>query len=334
LLILSGVKMLSFPSLRQLEVFITLARLGNFSAAAAALDMTQSAISQSLVQLETLLDVKLFDRTTRALALTSVGTFFLPRAERSVQEIRTALEDLDDISHARIGQLAVASLSSMAHRVLPVVLNDLRRKYARVRVTVVDDSAQGVLNHLANGLADIALSSRPENGAKLAFVPLFRDAYQLVCRRDHPWAGRKSIKWAMLKGQSFVALSREAGIRTQLDREVGRFLPPEELGARQLGTVLGLIEAGIGVSALPALACPAESHSALASVPLVAPRLDREIGLLSRAQRSLTPAAHAFVTELVQHLNDRKVNIVGVEPVAARFDVNRVLDTLQNSKAD
>lgn len=324
--------MLSLPSPRQLEIFVTLARLGSFSAAAEQLAMTQSAVSQSLVQLETLVGGKLFDRTTRALALTSVGTFFLPRAERIVEELRAAMEDLDDVSHARIGQLAVASLSSTAHRLLPVVLNDFRRKYARVKVTVVDDSAQGVFNHLTAGVADIALSSRPESASDLTFVPLFRDAYRLVCRRDHPLAERKAVKWSALKSENFIALSREAGIRLQLEREIGVHLPPEELCARQLGTVLGLVEAGMGVSALPALACPDETHVALACVPLVSPHVDREVGLLARGQRSLTPAAHAFVTELVVHLNERKLDIPGVVPVAAHFDLGRVLDALQVGK--
>src|SRR5215218_6487178 len=99
------------PSVRQLEIFVAVARLQSFSRAAELNNMSQSALSQAVVQTEKLLGAALFERTKRSVKLTATGLQLFPRAERILASLEAAVADARSNADPRKGKIRIACLS-------------------------------------------------------------------------------------------------------------------------------------------------------------------------------------------------------------------------------
>jgi len=118
-------------------------------------------------------------------------------------------------------------------------------------------------------------------------VPLVWDVYVAACRRDHPLAGKKSLTWREFYQQDYVSLDKTSGNRNLLDQRLEHLVPerPSVCETRHVTTMLGMVEAGIGIAAVPAMSMPASEHSVWTSVPLVDPVVKRTVGLIRRGGR-------------------------------------------------
>src|SRR5512140_3807181 len=116
-------------STRQVKAFLALAEQKNFTRAAQQCHLSQSAFSSLIRTLEEAISVRLFDRDTRKVALTSEGQLFMTGAARLLQDFRAALSDLDEHAARRRGRVALAALPSLAAGWLPDVLAQFRLQY-------------------------------------------------------------------------------------------------------------------------------------------------------------------------------------------------------------
>lgn len=295
--------MLVGPSIRQIEMFVGLANAGNFSDAAERLGISQSGLSQAIAQIEFILDIKLFDRSTRRVKLTRAGEQFLSRAERVLIEYETALRDINQLADPYIGRVSIASLSSIAATTMPKVIASFRKDAPAVTLSVVDDNSLGVIERLRTGEVDMAIGSLMEPEPGIEYTPILREQYVVACRQDHSFSKRKRVTWEDLKAEPFIGFSPGAGTTLQLRHALaGRAtLPRPQYEAVLLSTILGLIEGGVGVSVLPFLSVTTQ-HKNLRAVRIVSPAIDRTLGILVRAKTSLPPEARLFRSYLVRHL--------------------------------
>ena len=287
--------MLINPSIRQLEVFITVAREQSFSRAAGVLNLSQPALSQTVAQLEALVEARLFDRTTRSVRLTAIGEDFLPKIKQVLAGLNVAVLDARRVSRLDDGQVQIACLASMSYRFLPNMIQEFNRLHPGVKVAIRDAVTADIPALLTSGQAELALSSTTDIEG-FEFQPLMQDLYRLVCRRDHPLARRTTVTWSELNRHSLIAMTPDTAIRHKMDAaflECGIRIRPAYEVARLI-TVFGMVESGLGITALPALNCPRESFGALVDMPLIEPVVEQTIGLLTRTGRSLSPAAAAF----------------------------------------
>lgn len=118
-------------------------------------------------------------------------------------------------------------------------------------------------------------------------MPLVGDVYVAACRRDHPLAAKKSLTRREFYQQDYVSLDKTSGNRNLLDQRTEHLMPerPSVCETRHVTTMLGMVEAGIGIAAVPAMSMPASEHSVLTSVPLVDPVVKRTVGLIRRGGR-------------------------------------------------
>ena len=112
-------------------------------------------------------------------------------------------------------------------------------------------------------------------------------------RRDHALAKKRRVTWAELAAYDFISVAKSSGNRLLLDQALAgvQGAPQAIYEAQHVTTQLGLVEAGLGVAAVPAMAMPAADHPLLVSVPLVDPVVTRKVGLIRRKGRTLSPAA-------------------------------------------
>lgn len=283
---------MSLPfDLDDLVAFRTLADLGSFRKAAAAVHLSQPAYSRRIDKLERALGVRLVERTTRRVALTAAGREF----ER---KMRVLLDDLDNALLAIRGdpatrgdRVTLACVPSVVHRVVTPVLARYRDSHPRVQVVLIDAKAHEVREAVSQGDADFGLSFGDMPDANLEFSALFDEPFVLACRPDHPLATRAAVDWSELGSNAFIALARTSGNRLVLDRALAASAArPRVAYEVQTGaSALALVAAGLGVAAMPASALA--EHPQLVGVALREPQVSRGVGLVRRRASALAASA-------------------------------------------
>lgn len=292
-------------TLRQLRVFIEVARLQSFSRAGDEIGLTQSAVSRCVRELEGEIGLKLIDRTTREVQLTDVGGNLVASVSRLLIDLDDALREIREIGEQRRGRVVVAASPTVACRLMPGVLASCSERFPHIALGLRDDVQSDVVRKVKSGEVDFGMVIGPFAADDLLSESLMTDSFCFVCRDDHPLARQKEIGWAHLEGQPLVMLDYASGSRPIIDAVMHEYGVNANVVQELVhsATVFGLVEAGIGVSVLPWLALPLPAGAALAARPLV-PRAERTVELVRRRDRSLSPAAEA-VWDLIRELPAR-----------------------------
>ncbi len=274
-----------------LIAFRTLAELGSFRKAAAAVHLSQPAYSRRIDKLERALGVRLVERTTRRVTLTAAGREF----ER---KMRVLLDDLDNALLAIRGdpatrgdRVTLACVPSVLPGLVAPMLARYRQSHPRVQVIVLDVKSNEVREAVSQADADFGLSFVDMPDGNVEFAPLFDEAFVLACRADHALSEHASVAWAELGSHAFIALARTSGNRLVLDRALaGSALQPRVAYEVQTGAAaLALVEAGLGVAAMPAAALA--GNPKLVGRPLRDPEVRRTVGLIRRRAGALSASA-------------------------------------------
>jgi DNA-binding transcriptional LysR family regulator len=289
-------------TLRQLRVFIEVARLQSFSRAGDEIGLTQSAVSRCVRELEVEIGVKLVDRTTREVQLTDVGANLIASIPRLLNDLDDALREIREIGEQRRGRVVVAASPTVACRLMPEVVAACGRQFPYITLGLRDDVQSDVVRKIRSGEVDFGVIIGPFAAEDLETVCLTTDSFCVVVRGDHALAQRKQVAWTELDGERLVMLDYASGSRPLIDAVMSE----QGVSARvvqELGhpaTVFGLVEAGVGISVLPWLALPVPAGATLLARPLV-PRAERTVELVRRRDRSLSPAAEAVWSLIRQH---------------------------------
>lgn len=279
--------------LNDLLAFRAVAETSNFRKAAESMHLSQPAFSRRIEKLEAALGVRLLERTTRRVSLTTVGRDFERQVRHLLDELDSALLGIRGASATRMGEVQIACVPSAVYYFLPQVLRRYRAINPRVRVKVLDAGANDVLEAVARGDAEFGINFIGAQEGDLEFKTLREERFVAACRRDHPLARQRRVTWAQLSQFDFITVGRTSGNRLLMEQALlGVKQRPQGIFETQhVTTVLGLVEAGLGVAAVPSLAMPSANHPVLVSLPLVEPTVSRKIGLIRRRKRTLSPAA-------------------------------------------
>ncbi|GAA6121221.1 LysR family transcriptional regulator [Acidovorax sp. FG27] len=285
----------------ELMAFVVTAEKGSFRLAADALYLSAPALSRRVERLETALGIRLLERTTRHVALTAVGQEFLQEARAALNGLDEAVQRVGDQLKLRRGRVTVACIPSVAGNLLPQVLKAFATAQPEVQVHVLDENARQVLDAVLRGEADFGVSFTGSQESALRFDALTRERYVLALPPGHAWAGRREVAWSELAGERLVSVSHHSGNRLVLDQVMAE-LPEQPVAwyeCNHVSGALALVEAGLGMAAIPQLALE-PSHPRVRSVPLTQPEVWRTLGLLQRRDRVLSPMAQALRDCIVQ----------------------------------
>jgi DNA-binding transcriptional LysR family regulator len=294
--------------IRQLAAFVSLAENGSFTRAAAALDVSQPALTATIKQLEAATGVALFDRTTRQVTLTQSGAQFVADARRVIGDFNKVVDGLRELATCRRGSVRIASVPSFVVRVLPKLLREFSESYPNVSVRIDEENEQKVLSMLLAGDTDLGFGSDYSRDPDLIYEPLVRDDIGLLCRADHPLGRRQTpLSWSKLDGLPFVAFHLETTIRRLI--ESARGMPKNVIEpAYEVSDVItmeALLEANLGVAATFRLGAYRGRDRKLVFRPLANPALSRNVCLVTHAKRTLSPAAAALRERAIDHLRRR-----------------------------
>lgn len=281
-------------STRQLRAFLTLADTASFTRAAAACHLSQPAFSALIRALEEQVGLRLFDRSTRHVALTTEGAAFRPRAQRLLEEFDAALGGLRELAARERGRVSVALLPSLAAGWLPDVLAGFRATWPGITLSVADVLSEPCIERVQRGEADFALAAVRADTPELQAERFCADGFHLVLPAGHRLAKGPAPKPKDLHGEPFIHLSRTSSVRQYLEAALHPQVPPATLEVDQLATVAGMVRAGLGLSIVPALTLYQFQGEGLRTRPLTWPGLSRQIYLVRRRDRGLSVAAQAL----------------------------------------
>ncbi|MHA7953344.1 LysR substrate-binding domain-containing protein, partial [Enterobacter roggenkampii] len=259
--------------LNDLYAFRALVEYGNFRVAAESICLSQSALSRRIEKLEAALGNRLFDRTTRRVALTLYGQNFAERSAQLLDSVESMLADVDKASEERTGLIAVAAVPSAACYFMPDVIRRFQSRYPRVRIKLIDSSAGNVIDAVARSQADFGICFAGNLPSEIEFLPLVEDVYVAACRKDHPVAQKSHLTWQAFYQQDYISLDKTSGNRNLLDRMLGDIVPgrPSVCETRHVTTMLGMVEAGVGVPAGPPHSMAPPEPTPVAQPPPVGP---------------------------------------------------------------
>ena len=283
-------------SLHQLKVFVAVARQRSFTRAAREFDLTQSAVSRCVRELEDAIQLRLFDRTTRQVELTTAGASLERRIGRLLDEIDITLREGRAAHESHTGVVVIASNPVLSSSWLPGGLARCAAVFPDLIISVKDVPQAAVLASVEHGEVDFGVVSDFDPAACTGMYAqvLFSTPLCAVLPEAHPLAHRPTLLWAALDDVPLVTLNADAGSRASVDRALGalrtRGRPIQELG--HVAAVLRMIELGLGVGILPVDAhWPAHSGRTV-SRPLL-PEVALTTMLVRRKNRSLRPNAEA-----------------------------------------
>lgn len=281
-------------SLRQLRVFVTVAQARSFSRAGEIIGLSQSAVSHSVKELETQTGVKLLDRTTREVVLTEAGQQLAMRLERLLDELNSTLRDVGRLGQQLSGTVRVAASQTISAHLIPQCIAESNHRYPDIDFVLHDRPQQWVLESIRQGDVDFGIVIDPGAVSDLECEVVFSEPFLLLCRDDDPLASLPQVAWQALQGANLVLQDYASGSRPLIDAALTaqgvKATIVQEIG--HPATLFPMVEAGIGISVLPALALPLPQGSRL-TVKRFVPCVERQLMLVRRKNRSLSGAAHA-----------------------------------------
>jgi DNA-binding transcriptional LysR family regulator len=308
-------------SLRQLKVFVAVARERSFTRAAREFDLTQSAVSRCVSELEDAVELKLFDRTTRQVELTNAGASLERRIGRLLDEIDLTLREERAAYDGHTGVVVLASNPVLSSASVAQSVARCASALPGLIVSVRDQPQSSVLASVEQGEVDFGVVSlaEPLIGDVLHAQVIFTTPLHAVVPLAHPLARHDNVAWQALNEWALITLNADAGIRTVLELGFNanqlKRRPLQELG--HVAAVARMVELGLGVGILPVDAHWPSSGNSLVSRPLV-PQMSVVTQLVRRRNRSLRPSAAAVWDQFAALAGNSPSLVTDVAPSAPK----------------
>lgn len=241
-------------TLRQIRHFIAVAETGSISAAAQAVYISQSTLTQAIQQLEDEIGVALFNRHAKGMSLTHQGHQFLRQAHLILATVDNAKRSLQQSTDQVAGQLTIGVTSLVAGYYLADLITRFQRAYPNVQTRVIEDE-RGYIEHLlVAGEIDVGvlILSNLEDRHALQTEVLTHSPHRLWLPPQHPLLERDSINLADIAQQPMIQLNAdEMGLHTQRIWSRANLTPQVTLRTASVEAVRSLVAAGLGVSVQP-----------------------------------------------------------------------------------
>jgi DNA-binding transcriptional LysR family regulator len=206
--------------IRQLQLFIALAEEGSFTKAAHRMNIVQSGLSTSIKALEQELGTRLFDRTTRKVMLTPVGTLFMQHARAGLVMLDNGVQAVRSQDGVVRGRLRLGILQSLGPYVdLAALLHTFRTRYPEVEFSVRSLNTETIPAQVRSGYVDLSFHAvvAGSKDAGLRMIPFAQDSLIAICSTKHSFATRRSVSLELLAQERFVDLTPERALRRLVD---------------------------------------------------------------------------------------------------------------------
>lgn len=286
-------------TLRQVQIFLAVARAGSTTAAAREISLSQSATSAALNELEALLGGKLFSRVGRRLVLNEHGRSMLPQARALLEAARGLETEFGTGGGSLALQLRIAASTTIGNYVLPAVLASYRRKHAGARFGMRIANTRQVVDAVANFDVDLGFIEGPTTEPQVVLIPWMTDELVIACAPKDPLARRRGrVPLEALAGANWLLREPGSGTREMVERMLQPHLHQLK-GDIELESAQAIMQAaaeGVGITCLSQHAV--QDMVKLGKLKVLAtalPRMPRTFYLVHHEHRYLSPTLERFV---------------------------------------
>ncbi|WP_330240499.1 hydrogen peroxide-inducible genes activator [Streptomyces sp. NBC_00525] len=303
------------PSLSQLRAFAAVAEYLHFRDAAAAIGMSQPALSGAVSALEEALGVQLIERTTRKVLLSPAGERLAVRARVVLDAVGELMEEAEAVRAPFTGVLRLGVIPTVAPYLLPTVLRLVQERYPALDLQVHEEQTASLVEGLGAGRLDLLLLAVPLGVHGVSELPLFDEDFVLVMERGHRLGGRADIPRLALRELPLLLLDEGHCLRDQaLDicREAGRTEgAPVTTTAAGLSTLVQLVAGGLGVTLLPRTAVHVETarNESLTTGYFTDPAPTRRVALAMRTGAARHEEFEEFAAALREAMRSLPVRV-------------------------
>jgi DNA-binding transcriptional LysR family regulator len=296
---------------QQLRYFLAVAEVRHFTRAAHQLRVAQPSLSKQLTALERDLGARLFSRARGNITLTPAGEALLPLARRILADLDTARREVQDLTGLRRGRVRAGATPSLLGSLLAGALGRFHREYPGIELMVTQSGSRDLVALLAQGELDSALIVLPlqTGDPALETLPLLGEELVVAAPAgDLPPLRRGRVHITDLRSRPLVMFRRGYDLREvtiSAWRQAG-VEPRFAVEGGEMDAVLRFVEAGLGLAVVPSLVLP--GRPGLAGFPIVAPGLQRTVGLARRKDVQSTHAALAFREALLAHIRNESAS--------------------------
>lgn len=296
---------------RQLRAFAVVADCGSFSRAADKLFLTQSALSGLIKDLETTLSVKLFDRTTRQVSLSTVGEQLLPQAKRVLNEIAMLEREVTALTELEQGEIRLAVSQQFAASSIPALIAEFYQRYPNISITLVDCSVENVLNHLQNMEVDLGIGAEREHSEAIEADFLFEMPFFVVLPADHKLTKFDKVTWSQLQHEPLISLYGPFSqkLANELPKTLVDTVFQPKYQVNLMSTALGMTRQNLGLTICLPFAADWVQQQGLSMRLLTQPIIQRRFYLYRQKNRALSPAVMALSDFIVQYLQENPLTI-------------------------
>lgn len=288
-------------TVRHLRLIAAIVAEGNLLRAAEALNMTQSAVTKALQDAEGQMGVLLFERTNRGVVPTSYGISLAAHARLILAQISKAEQEVTDLRDGASGQVTIGTLLAGSAGLLPRAIARLRQDRPRLVIKVEEATNDVLMPALRAGELDLVLGRLPEFRDRdgLTQEHLMNDYAQIVVRRDHPLATRTGLQLGDLVTQDWILPGPSTTLRRQFDKAFRdeKLEPPTHcVETVSFLTSRRLLQLTDYLAIWPVQLARQEIHDgSIAALPVPLPTTERPIGISTRADDLMLPAATCLV---------------------------------------
>lgn len=283
-------------NLRDLRYIVAVADLAHFGKAAEQCHVSQPTLSGQVKKLEQQLGVLLFERTNRSVMPTEVGLRIVTLAKQILRDA-DAIEEAAQLSQDPLaGNFRLGAFPTLSTYLFPELAPLLSHKLPHLRLILVEEKTQQLIEQLHEGALDAALLALPVHDDKLMSLPLFEDPFYLAVGADHPLASRGSVQLDQLSSQPLLLLDEGHCLRDQaLDVcQLHALEVEQDFRATGLETLRQMVKIGTGITLMPEIAIR-ENEPDIVYLPIVPPP-SRTIGLVWRKTSTRMPVIQTLVS--------------------------------------
>jgi len=247
---------MKLPTIKQLRYFVALTETEHFGRAAETCFVSQSAFSNAIQELESLLEVQLVDRTNRSVTITAMGQQLATQARLCLRDVESLVEMARGQREPLTGELHLGVIPTIAPFLLPAALPKLRRKYPKLELYLHEDQSQRIYDKLMDGDLDVLLLALPYDMRGVDIMPLFEDRFALAYRQGTRRVDPDNYRFSRLDADSILLLEDGHCLRDHALAacKIRNTQKVRRIGASSILTLVEMVDADLGITFLPELA--------------------------------------------------------------------------------
>ncbi|MBA2652515.1 MAG: LysR family transcriptional regulator [Tatlockia sp.] len=270
-------------NLRDLHYFVVLAEFMHFGDAAKRCNVSQPTLSMQIKKLEEELGLQLFERNNKKVILTDAARPILSRAKLILTQVAEMKELARASADPYSGDLRLGLIPTLAPYLLPHIMQEIQKAFPKIRVWLDEDKTHRLIEKLTAGQLDAALMATPVEG-EFASQTLFEEPFYFAAAADSPMKNKKEIQIKELANQPLMLLEEGHCLREQAMAvcQLAKGEVRADFTATSLETLRWMVQAGAGVTLLPALAIEDADAQNLLVIPFEKPAPSRTIAIYWR----------------------------------------------------